>query len=260
MKVELLAYTPEKIGMALIARMARSTRQNELLPVADDKKNAAFIEELLNVKHEGVLEHITFTFHVSEISRCLTHQLVRHRIASYLQQSGRHVMPRKQDYVIPPTIAHNVHTVQHYKEYMEWQWDNVQRLLNMGTPKEDARYALPDGYYTHISITMNARSLKHLFQLRCEREAQWEIREMAEKLLVVCHEKYPVLFEEEYKMFIKEKEVERMPLGDAQKPKCPNCKKVLKLEKDRLKCDCGYECGKHADICCCCGVVLDEDH
>ena len=206
MKIELLAYTPEKIGMAMIAQMAGSTRKNNLLPVSnDEKKNEKFIESLLKVKHEGVLEHISFTFHVSEISRCLTHQLVRHRIASYLQQSGRHVMPRREDYVIPPTIAKNVHTVQHYKEDMEWQWDRCQALRRMDVPMEDARYALPDGYFTHISITMNCRSLKHLFELRCAIEAQWEIREMAEKLLVICHEKYPVLFEADYQEFIGEK-------------------------------------------------------
>jgi thymidylate synthase (FAD) len=198
MDVKLLVYTP--IGDRIASSAAKSTRKNDF--VLEEKGDEKFIINLINIGHKGILEHTYFTFHVSKISRVLTHQLVRHRIASYLQQSGRHVTPKKTDYVIPPSI-NTVHELQHYKEYMEFQWDNFQSLKKMGVPLEDARYILPDGYYTHIVITMNARQLRHFFKLRCSEEAQWEIREMATIMLKKCHEIYPVFFHDLYIKFIK---------------------------------------------------------
>jgi len=197
MEVKLLTYTPngDKIGSSA----AKSTRKNEL--VLEEKCDDKFTTNLINIGHEGVLEHTYFTFHVSKISRVLTHQLVRHRIASYLQQSGRHVTPKKTDYVIPPSI-NTVHEVQHYKEYMEFQWDNFQSLKKMGVPLEDARYVLPDGYYTHILITMNARILRHFFKMRCANDAQWEIRYLAREMLQICYDVYPVFFSDLYQKFI----------------------------------------------------------
>lgn len=198
MEVKLLTYTlnGDKIGSSA----AKSTRKNEL--VLEEKCDDEFTTNLINIGHKGVLEHTYFTFHVSKISRVLTHQLVRHRIASYLQQSGRHVIPKKTDYVIPPSVSKSVHKTQHYKEYMEWQWDNFQSLKMSGVPLEDARYILPDGYCTHILITMNARTLRHFFELRCDEHAQWEIRDLATRMLQICYDVYPVFFSDLYQRFI----------------------------------------------------------
>ena len=216
MKVELLYYTPENIGMPLIARMARSTRLGELEEERPRPKNESeakqnamkdskYIDGLLNVEHDGVLEHITFTFHVSEISRCLTHQLVRHRIASYLQMSSRHVVVKEHQYVVPPSFRNDGKILYKYNKNMEAQWNIYKKAIDDGIPKEDARYLLPDGFYTHISLTMNCRSLKHLFQLRCAPDAQWEIRDMATRILKICYSKYPVLFEREHAKLVREK-------------------------------------------------------
>lgn len=201
MRVKLIKYTENSLD--LIVRMAHSTRKNYLEKDWEEKiSQNDFVKELISWGHEGVFEHIIFTFHVSEVSRCLTHQLVRHRIASYLQQSSRHVVSKKEDYVIPQSVAKTVHETQHYKEWMEWQWDNYKRMINMGIPVEDARYLLPDGYFTHITLTMNCRELRHFFELRCDEHAQWEIREMAKEMLKICHEKYPIIFEDLYKKFM----------------------------------------------------------
>lgn len=197
MEVKLLTYTPD--GDRIASSATKATRKNEM--VLEDKCDNKFTTNIINIGHRGVLEHTYFTFHVSKISRVLTHQLVRHRIASYLQQSGRHVTPKKTDYVIPPSI-HTVHELQHYKEYMEFQWDNFQSLKKMGVPLEDARYVLPDGYYTHITITMNARTLRHFFELRCDEHAQWEIRDLATRMLEICHEVYPIFFNDLYQKFM----------------------------------------------------------
>ena len=231
MKVELLNYT--KDGVKLITEMAKSTRQNELKWITEfdeikedikdlesknefivpftikieelesrgTPKQQAFIKHLIKVGHLGILEHINFTFYVSEVSRCLTHQLVRHRIASYLQQSNRHVTPDKNSYVTPFSITNNTFndnhkSLEYYNEVMNLAYDTYRNLIARGVPVEDARYILPPAFYQHISITMNARTLRHFFELRCEPDAQWEIRELANKMLEICYEKYPVVFED----------------------------------------------------------------
>jgi thymidylate synthase (FAD) len=195
MEVKLVVYTP--MGDKVASSASKSTRKNDFELEECDKK---FVTNLIRIGHKGIMEHVYFTFHVSGISRVLTHQLVRHRIASYLQQSGRHVTPKKNDYVIPPTVKTSSE-LQHYKEYMEKQWDNFQSLKKMGVPLEDARYVLPDGYYTHIIITMNARTLRHFFELRCSQDAQWEIREMADSMLEICNSVYPIFFQDVYQKF-----------------------------------------------------------
>ena len=194
MKVKLIDYT--KNGIDKIARMGRSTKLGYLPEKWDDAWGARekFVGALMSVGHLGILEHVVFTFHVSGISRNLTHQLVRHRLASYLQQSNRSVQPERDDFVIPPTVAKTVHETQHYKEWMQGQWDSYQNMIKMGIPVEDARYLLPSGYFTHIAITMNARQLLHFFELRCHKSAQWEIRNMAGIMLEICYEECPIIF------------------------------------------------------------------
>lgn len=210
MKVELIDCT--KNGIDKIARMGRSTRLTDLPKKWDNSwgMQETFVKSLMKIGHLGILEHITFTFHVSGISRNLTHQLVRHRIASYLQQSNRKVQPKKLDYVTPPTIEEKTIALQKYKETMNKIHDVYNALIHseLKIPVEDARYLLPSGFFTHIAITMNARQLLHFFELRCHKSAQWEIREMAKEMLEICKKEHPAIFEGfkvEEKMSIEEK-------------------------------------------------------
>jgi len=204
MKIELISYTPD--GENMIANLAKATRMSRLDMKQNNKdNNMKFIKHLIKIGHLGILEHITFTFHVSEISRCLTHQLVRHRIASYLQMSGRHTKPipysEGQGYVIPPSVYKPLkerygEVNQLYENAIVSAYDYYNRLIKQGVPVEDARYVLPPAFYTHIAITMNARTLRHFFELRCDEHSQWEIREMAKEMLKICYDKYPVIFED----------------------------------------------------------------
>ena len=214
MKVELIYYTPD--GINTIARLARSTRRNELedIPAQPviyidsdyekwEKKNENFVKELIKMNHLGILEHIQFTFHLSEVSRCLTHQLVRHRMASYLQMSSRHVDLSFDSYETPQSILDhwNPNTRRKYNHAMMNARTLYRELVRDGIPKEDARYIIPDGNHTHISMTANARELRHFFELRCKKDAQWEIQSVAKEMLKICYETYPVLFEDLYKEF-----------------------------------------------------------
>jgi len=158
------------------------------------EKNDKMVRGLLKVNHLGILEHINFTFHVSEISRALTHQLVRHRLASFLQMSGRHAKPEAHDHVIPQSVR-DKEAMPLYINSMIHAYMDYNHLIRAGVPIEDARYVLPPAFFTHISMTMNVRTILHFLELRLAKEAQWEIRDLACKIFDICYEKYPILFE-----------------------------------------------------------------
>ncbi len=195
MKVELINHTPEPDRAAAHAAL---TCYREDVP---DKEgmDIELIHDILNkIKesgHHSVIEHSSFTFSVQGVSRALTHQLVRHRLASYSQQSQRYVDIEEFDPVIPDSVMENKHSARMYHEFME----KVKELyidLKKDVPLEDARYILPNATKTNIIITMNARELWHFFSLRCCRRAQWEIREMANRMLELCREVSPIIFED----------------------------------------------------------------
>jgi thymidylate synthase (FAD) len=144
--------------------------------------------------HTSVVEHTSFTFTISDVSRSLTHQLVRHRIASYAQQSQRYVNLKEPNYVIPPTIEKNAEMKNAYKETMDIIWKQYNKLLDMGIPAEDSRYVLPNATCTNIVVTMNARSLLNFFELRCCLHAQWEIRKLANEMLKEVKKVAPTIF------------------------------------------------------------------
>ena len=154
--------------------------------------------------HESILEHAVYTFEVKGVSRALTHQLVRHRMASYAQQSQRYVDMSEAAYIIPESIDKcltpatpdgcplNIEYVNAIRKCEEV----YRKLVGAGISPEDARYVLPNACTTNIIITMNARELRHFFALRCCERAQWEIRELANKMLKICKEVSPTIFED----------------------------------------------------------------
>ncbi len=159
--------------------------------------------------HLSVLEHVVATFAVEGISRACSHQLVRHRLASYSQQSQRFVDMEDLGYVTPESIAENkkkslridgtpvMMTMQEvYDDLME-EIGLVYRMLTAsGVPEEDARYVLPNACATNIMITMNARELRHMAEERMCSRAQWEIRELVSEMVRLAKEKAPVLIED----------------------------------------------------------------
>jgi len=194
MNVKLLSYT--KDADAICAAAGRSCYSEkpavELMGMKDPEKT---LSNIVGLGHHSVLEHAVFTFSVDGVSRALTHQLVRHRIASFSQQSQRYVSLKEPTYVIPETVKADEASLLLYEEMMKKIWD-AYAVLSETVPAEDARYLLPNGCTTNITITMNARELRHFFSLRCCERAQWEIREMAERMLALCKEVSPVIFKD----------------------------------------------------------------
>lgn len=192
MIVELLAYTPD--ADRICASAGRScysgTSAKNLMEKVDPEKT---LSQIVGMGHHSVIEHASFTFSVEGVSRALTHQLVRHRVASFSQQSQRYVSFDEPTYVTPPLIAENKELLDLYKKTMDEIWDAYKRLGEK-VPAEDARYVLPNGCTTNITITMNARELLHFFELRCCNRAQWEIRELADRMLDLCVQVSPTIF------------------------------------------------------------------
>ncbi len=153
-----------------------------------------FIKMLIRSGHLSVLEHAYASFRIKGGSRSFTHQLVRHRMASFTQQSQRYVNEAQFDYVIPPSIERNPEALKVYQKFMEEARRAYEKLRNMKIKKEDARFVLPNAVYSEIVITANFREWRHIIELRGSRHAQWEIREMAIQVLKILQEKAPSAF------------------------------------------------------------------
>jgi thymidylate synthase (FAD) len=151
--------------------------------------------------HHAVLEFADFTFHISGVSRALTHQLVRHRLASYAQRSQRYCGENNFDYVIPPSIGRNKEAKDIFVALMGYIGMQYERLQKAGIPNEDARYVLPNACETTIEVKMNGRALIHFFNERLCTRAQWEIRQMA-MLMKKCVAEYDEQCAEFAKLFV----------------------------------------------------------
>jgi thymidylate synthase (FAD) len=143
--------------------------------------------------HTSVTEFCDFTFHIEGISRALSHQLVRHRLASYAQRSQRYCSEGNFNYVVPKSIKSNQGAFEEYTEIMYQITDMYRLLQEMGIPNEDARMVLPNACETVIEVKMNLRTLMNFMNERLCTCAQWEIRELALAMKKAIVEKYPEL-------------------------------------------------------------------
>ena len=203
LKVTLIAHTPDpEKTCALAARTCYSAMEyDELKALVDEKDQAAFLRRIVASGHLSVLEHASFTFGISGVSRALLAQITRHRIASFSVQSQRYVsLTEGFGYIVPPRIRDlgedAVKEFENQMAQMQAWYQSWQEKLGSGEgSNEDARFVLPNACETHITVTMNARELLHFFSLRCCNRAQWEIRALAREMLRQCKQVSPVIFE-----------------------------------------------------------------
>lgn len=197
MKVKLLRHTAdaELLCGAAALTTTKSGSPSEILEKMDTETAKQIIKRVTGYGHTSIIEHASFTFSIEEVSRAMTHQLVRHRIASYTQQSQRYVTyGTLENFVTPQNIANNAEAKKIFEETLEKTSETYQKLLKMDIPKEDARFILPNAAKTNIIVTMNARELRHLFNVRCCTRAQWEIRTVAMEMLKQAKNAAPALF------------------------------------------------------------------
>lgn len=220
LKVKLIAYTPdpEKIVASAAKLCYSKAGVDNIMENLTDENTSKFLNMLMSLGHESPIEHVSFTFAVEGVSRTLSHQLVRHRIASYSQQSQRYVKLEQFEYIIPPSIEVIPEAKKLFIKTMEQQQKaynelslmlkekHLRRLVEEGYDEgkagkmaekmaiEDARYVFPNACETKIVFTMNARSLLNFFSHRCCNRAQWEIRRMADEMLKEVKKVAPNLF------------------------------------------------------------------
>lgn len=197
MVVKLIQYTLIADKICGLAALGCHTEKAafELADETTESKIRNILQITFDKGHESIIEHASFTFSIKGVSRTLTHQLVRHRIASYSQQSQRYVRISNPEYVTPETIRNSNVYLGEYDDLMQQIWKLYDAMVDNGIPAEDARFVLPNSCKTNIVVTMNARELHHFFKLRCCEKAQWEIRDLACKMLELAKEKAPIIFE-----------------------------------------------------------------
>jgi thymidylate synthase (FAD) len=186
---------PELVCGAAALTSSKGGTPSEIFDGMDLETARRKIRQVTGYGHVSVIEHASFTFSVEGVSRAMTHQLVRHRVASYTQQSQRYVSyDTLEEYVTPKAIGENAEAKRVYDEALSRVSEAYRKLLEKGISKEDARFILPNAAKTNIMVTMNARELRHFFNLRCCTRAQWEIREVAIEMLRQAREVAPALF------------------------------------------------------------------
>lgn len=216
LRVELISHTPNPVALiyaafrqcyhaGFVADMWPRLLSGDI----DTAIQAAFVAEILESGHTSPVEHVSLTFAVSGVSRALSHQLVRHRIASYSQQSQRYVDGKNFNYITPPSIARNPAALARFTACMaeiSVAYSELSELLSDGAPaadpkakekiRQDARFVLPQAAETRLIMTMNCRSLLNFFEERCCLRAQWEIRALANAMLGLAKAAVPVIFEQ----------------------------------------------------------------
>ena len=163
MKVTLLAHTPDPERVCAAAALTSYWYKgaSETIGVLSEKEIEDILTNVMGYGHVSVIEHAAFTFSIEGISRACSHQLVRHRLASYTQQSQRYVKVEDLSPVVPETIRTNPEAAERYQSCMDVLSKAYGELVALGIPNEDARFVLPNAATTNIVMTVNARELRH---------------------------------------------------------------------------------------------------
>jgi thymidylate synthase (FAD) len=190
MKVELISVTdePEKV----IEQAARTCYQST--DKAGKDTAAKFLPKLISMGHESPFEHAYATFRITDCSRAMTHQLVRHRLMAVSQKSQRYVSEKNFEYVMPPSLKPE--DVDEFRNDMETIRKMYDKWKERGLRNEDARFVLPNACTTEIVVSANFREFRHIFKMRCTPHAQWEIREACFMMLQELHKRAPSVFED----------------------------------------------------------------
>lgn len=227
MRVVLLAYTqmnPDLAGQNLeesdvhfLLDQGREQFASHLIEFAGrvcyrstDKQGKApgFIAARIHEGHEDIIEHCSATFLIEGISRAASHQLVRHRLASYSQESqrytdlGRIIQAEEEVIVTPPAIASNPEAHARFARAMQDLEEAYRELRALGIRKEDSRFLLPNAATTRLIVSMNFRAWRHFLWLRCDKAAQWEIRAVAYQVLRHLYRLSPSVFQDIYNTFL----------------------------------------------------------
>ena len=190
MKVELLSITQNA------EKLIENAGRTAYLSFGKQKEGSEkrFIRMLIKSGHLSVLEHAYATFRITGGSRAFTHQLVRHRLCAFTQQSQRFVDESSFHYIEPDSIRSNREAHELFLRFIQNSRDIYSKLQELGVQNEDARFVLPNAIESQIVITTNFREWRHIIELRGSPEAQWEIKRMAIEVLRLLRNHAPTAF------------------------------------------------------------------
>jgi len=202
MKVRCISSPSNPIDILYIAgRICKNKSLDDVLDEINnktEKEKEEFVKKLIKLGHESILEHIYYTFVVEDISRIATHQLVRHRMASYSQFSHRK-FDQEVTFIVPGSIETKMNEDEKFNDlltrFLNQSYVMYASLIDMGVPPEDARFVLPNGLSSTIMFTMNGREIRHFLKLRLSKGAQWEIRNLANEVFDIVEDNCPVLIQ-----------------------------------------------------------------
>jgi thymidylate synthase (FAD) len=149
---------------------------------------------LVKSGHHSVLEHAHATFRISGASRSFTHQLVRHRLCSIIQQSQRYVNESNFNYIEPDSIKKSREAHSVFVDFMIKAKEAYLKLNGLKIKKEDARYVLPNAVESQVVVSANFREWRHVIGLRGKAQAQWEIRRVTIEILKILKHHAPTVF------------------------------------------------------------------
>ena len=232
MKVTLLTYTPtpEKIVAAAARCCYSNDDPDKLLDAMTAEKAANFLQKLSDLGHQSPLEHVSFTFAISGVSRALLAQITRHRLASFSVRSQRYCGFQSSDFIEPPSISKS-EVKEIFDNALNQCKDNYDKLIDAGIAKEDSRMVLPNAAATSMVLTMNARELLHFFSLRCCTRAQWEIRNLADEMVKIVKKIAPNLFK---KAGAACEQLGYCPEGKFSCGRAPTLEKILAVYKNKI--------------------------
>lgn len=188
MKVELIAITPEPERIIEIAARTCYQSGDRMVP----EKLGELLPKLIAMGHESPFEHAYATFRVNGVSRAMTHQFVRHRLLAVSQKSQRYVSEGNFEWVVPPTVG-DANRAEFDRD-MEAIRAMYKKWKDLGLKNEDARFVLPNACTTEMVVSANFREWRHVFQVRCHRRAQWEIRDACVEMLKLLNQQAPHVF------------------------------------------------------------------
>jgi len=172
---------------------------------------AEFLKRLLKTGHESVIEHISATVRIV-CDRGITHEIVRHRLCSFSQESTRYANYSKEKFGREITVIRPFFWEHDSDQYREWEraMEMCEKayltLLDLGAKAQEARSVLPNSLKTDIVITANIREWRHIFKLRCSKASHPQMRQSMLPLLAEFHKRVPVLFDSLYETY--EKDIE----------------------------------------------------
>jgi thymidylate synthase (FAD) len=191
--------------LQLIESAGRTAYQSQARITNNSAK--IFVENIRKLGHESVIEHSSMMVQFNNVSRGFTHELVRHRLAAFTQESTRYVDESDFKIIAPPNkdlnnklVTLNIgrsKTVEvSFKDWMNLNEQMYRGLRRAGWVPQDARQVLPNAINAQIVCTANFREWRHIFKLRTSPAAHWEIKEVMIKLLKEVQKKVPVIFDD----------------------------------------------------------------